>query len=57
MPSEDIVNGKNLSPPRPVTSPKKFIKRKSNTKYPKPDKEPFISSRLSLIFEATQMDK
>ena len=57
MPSEDAVNGKNLSPVRPVTSPKQFIKRKGNIKHPKPDKDPFISDRLSLIFEATQIDR
>ncbi len=57
MPSEDAVNGKSLSPPRPVTNPTRFIKRKGNIRHPKPDNDPFISDGLSLIFEATQIDR
>ena len=51
------MNGKYLALPSPVISPKKFIRRKGNTIHQKPDKEPFMSARLSLILEATQMDR
>ena len=56
-PREEVVNGKNFSLPKPVISPKKFIRRKGRITHPKPDRAPLISDGLSLILEATQMDK
>ena len=56
-PSEETVKGNNSVLPKPVMSPKKFIRMKGKTIHPRPDKVPFMSERLSLILEATQMER
>ena len=56
-PREEAVNRKYFSLPKTVISPIRFTTRKGKITHPNPDKAPFMSDRLSLIFEATQIDR